>query len=272
MSDGSDLSSSTDQTRRQFYALKTGDDLRQDAFVLQIFRLMEMAWAENGLRDVVLVPYGVLPVSTVEGMLAYVPDSKNLAKILLECDGDLRRYINQNSEFPEESLDRLCGTTAGYCVATYLLGIGDRHLDNIMITNRGEFFHVDFGYVLGEDPKPGAPPVRMPKEVMDVIKATGRHERFRFLVGEAFALLRRTGRLWIAIVTLARAAGGNGIHVLMDNDGDGQRGISLVRSRLHLELDETAAREIMIQEVEESAASMVAVMYDKLHQLGLFWH
>jgi len=66
-------------------------------------------------------------------------------------------------------MDNFVKSTAGYCVVTYLLGVGDRHLENVLLSPNGCLIHIDFGFILGRDPKPLPPPFKLVKEMVDAM-------------------------------------------------------------------------------------------------------
>ena len=51
----------------------------------------------------------------------------------------LRRQ-NPRADQYKRAVDLFIASCAGYCVATYVMGIGDRHNDNIMLTKSGQLF------------------------------------------------------------------------------------------------------------------------------------
>ena len=137
---------------------KTGDDLRQDILTLQMIRVMDTIWLENGL-DLRMKPYQVVATGDQSGIIEVVPNSETTAEIQKDNGllGALKKtplqdYLkkhNPGDEQEKQALDNFTRSCAGYCVATYILGIGDRHNGNIMMTRTGHLFHIDFGHFLG---------------------------------------------------------------------------------------------------------------------------
>ena len=60
----------------------------------------------------------------------------------------LRKH-NPNNDDYRVAKDNFIKSNVAYLVATYVLGLGDRHSGNAMITKNGMFFHIDFGHFLG---------------------------------------------------------------------------------------------------------------------------
>ncbi|KAH0785656.1 Phosphatidylinositol 3- and 4-kinase family protein [Histomonas meleagridis] len=133
---------------------KVGDDLRQDQLTLQVMSVMEHLWQKEGL-DLRMSCYGVLPTGLNQGFIEVVPNSTTEAALQQQqgtfSDEIYYKYISENGSNKSLpiSIETFRLSSAGYAVATCVLGIGDRHPGNIMIQKDGHFLHIDFGHFLG---------------------------------------------------------------------------------------------------------------------------
>ena len=94
-------------------------------------------------------PYGCLSTGNQVGMIEVVLNSTTIAKIQKKARGArgafdkklLYQWLmdqNPDPESKEKAIDNFIRSCAGCCVATYVLGIGDRHSDNIMLRKNGQ--------------------------------------------------------------------------------------------------------------------------------------
>ena len=152
---------------------KSGDDLRQDQLIMQMLMLMDKV-LQQGNMDLGLTTFKVLATSAQSGILEFVEDSFPVSEVLQAHDNSILSFFRKHRPAPQavlgvdpECLDAYIKSTAGYCVLTHLLGIGDRHLDNVMLKTSGHLFHLDFGFVFAHDPKPYPPPFKLTREMVE---------------------------------------------------------------------------------------------------------
>lgn len=250
---------------------KYGDDLRQDQLILQMITLMDKLLQKEKL-DLKLTPYRVLATSTRHGFLQYI-ESTPVAEVLA-TEGSIQNFFRKHhpSEtgpfgIAPEVMDTYVSSCAGYSVITYLLGVGDRHLDNLLLTTSGKLFHIDFGYILGRDPKPLPPPMKLSKEMVEAMGGMNSdyYSKFRTQCYTAFLHLRRNANLMLNLFSLMVDASVPDIALEPD------KAVKKVQDKLRLDLEEEEAVSYMQTLLDVSVTAVMAVLVEQLHKFAQYW-
>jgi phosphatidylinositol-4,5-bisphosphate 3-kinase len=207
-------------------------------------------WRREGL-DMEMMLYDCISTGDERGLLQVVLNATTLGSILLQAtdkgkekvkNGSLSRkltsamkaladfnhlkdwiWIQVCEDYPNEAdtsnrqsamekrTQNFIISTAAYCVASYVLGIGDRHNDNLMLTRDGHFFHIDFGHILGNfKVKMGIKRERAPfvfTPAMKAVMSANQYDAFVDLCCDIYNILRANATLLVSLVSLAIPCG-----------------------------------------------------------------
>ncbi|SBS92793.1 phosphatidylinositol 3-kinase, putative [Plasmodium ovale curtisi] len=255
------------------YIYKAGDDLRQDHLVIQVIYIIDNIWKRYGL-NLKLTLYRVLALSTDDGFIEFVDYAESISSIKKNYRGEIRQYFINNSVerntplgFDAYILENFISSCAGYSVITYILGIGDRHLDNLMVSKDGCFFHIDFGYIFGEDPKPFSPPMKLCKEMIEAMGGAHSlgYEQFLKKCCLAYKYLRYHSKLIIYLLDAMSESG------LKDMKMNPEVCVQKVQEKFRLDLNDEAAEIYFLSVINASVKTLFPVVVDKLHEWALNW-
>ncbi|KAL7668957.1 hypothetical protein ACOME3_009634 [Neoechinorhynchus agilis] len=240
---------------------KNGDDLRQDQLVLQLIVLIDKVMQRENI-DLKLTPYTVLATSTHHGLVQYI-DAIGLRNIKAQHQS-IYSYLDIICEKSKLSkshmIDNYVKSCAGYCVITYLLGVGDRHMDNLMIRPSGHLFHIDFSYLFGRDPKPMAPVMKLNKDM--IISMGNNVGDFRKYCFTAFLHLRRHANMILNVLSLMLDAN------IPDIQCEPDKTIHKVHTRFRLDLDDEAAVLHLQKMIDQSISALLPQLMDILHNIA----
>lgn len=257
---------------------KTGDDLRQDQLVIQIISLMDKLLLRENL-DLRLTPYRILATSPKAGAVQFIA-STPISAISSKYKGSVLAFLKVNNADPlgplgirKDVMDTYIRSCAGYCVITYILGVGDRHLDNLLLSPAGNFFHIDFGFILGRDPKPFAPLIKLCKEMVEGLGGTTspQYVQFKQYCFTAFTTLRKSSPLVLNLFSLMVQSSVQDIRLIEEQMGGLGGAVGKVRERFHLDVSEEEAVRLLDQVLADSVNAVFGVVIDRLHELVQNW-
>ncbi|CAH8609292.1 unnamed protein product [Dicrocoelium dendriticum] len=245
---------------------KHGDDLRRDQLVLQMIALMDTILRKENF-DLRLTPYKVLVTGNSHGFVQFI-ESTSIQDILQQ--GTLLSFLQQNAPsttdplgVQKEVMETYIRSCAGYCVITYLLGVGDRHMENLLLTNDGRLFHIDFSFIFGNDPKPMATEVRLTRSMIEAMGGanTNQFSEFWKITFTAFLVLRRHANLFLTLFSLVSNMD------VRTTARDQSSACEFLKERFCINQTEERAVNRLTNRMTESIKAIVPDIMERIHSL-----
>jgi len=163
--------------------VKSNDDLRQEAFVMQLIELCAEALQTAGL-DLWIHPYKIVATGRSTGIIECVRNAMSFDSLkkrpgygtegllghfqrMTEIAADPYKALNEAKENFVRSL-------AAYSLMSYLFMFKDRHNGNLLLDTAGHVIHIDFGFVFGIAPGGSfsleqSTPFKLTEEMLEVM-------------------------------------------------------------------------------------------------------
>jgi hypothetical protein len=174
--------------------VKTGADLRQEAFACQLIQVCENIWRE-AVTTVWVKRMRILVTGESSGLIETITNGVSLHSIkrsltLATIEGGqnprgriatlkdhfIKSFGPPESHAYKSALDAFKRSLAAYSIISYILQLKDRHNGNILIDNEGHIIHIDFGFMLSNSPGSvgfEAAPFKLTQEYVDVLGGVG---------------------------------------------------------------------------------------------------
>jgi hypothetical protein len=145
--------------------MKSGDNPHHDRFALAMARVFNHLWQREGVAVSVggrpelvqNVLYGILQAGVRTSVIEMVSGSTPVrsfhdrhSRLMFAMFGDSWWQGDLNDWVPSAPL--IASAAAAFTTA-FILDIGDRHQDNMLVTRSGHLFNIDFSFIFGEHPR-----------------------------------------------------------------------------------------------------------------------
>jgi len=165
---------------------KQGDNLMQDMGVELAFQVFNVIWRTCGdFPDVKKRPYihtyQVFPTGIDVGFMELVDNAESFKNF------DWEAWLKNSND---DMVQRMITSAAGSYIGGFVLGVRDRHWDNILIRNKHTMLHIDFGFLLGTQPPIDAPKLSISSGMKVALETLGVWETMIQLCLDAYKILR----------------------------------------------------------------------------------
>ncbi|ODA82581.1 hypothetical protein RJ55_01088 [Drechmeria coniospora] len=205
--------------------VKTGADLRQEAFACQLIDVCHKIWVDAGV-DVWVKVMRILVTGESSGLIETITNGVSLhslkrsltlasvesgqnprQRIATLKDHFVKAFGQPESQPYRAGVDAFKRSLAAYSIISYVLQLKDRHNGNVLIDSEGHIIHIDFGFMLSNSPGSvgfEAAPFKLTHEYVDVLGGLGSadYDDYKKMCKQAFQALRRSADNIIDLVAM----------------------------------------------------------------------